>query len=254
MNVPEVYNAICAVMSDIGQTGISKARKNQQQGYNFRGIDDVYNELNALLSKHSLVIVPRILTRDVAERQTQKGGALFYVTVEAEFDLISAKDGSKHTVRTLGEAMDSGDKATNKAMSAAYKYAAMMVFCIPTEGDNDADLTTHDVAPKRQVGVNPKTGMATAHALKKDKGPDNWDAFQSELLECGTVPMLSKLAMGWSTIAERDKWPGSWRELAKEEINKRREVILNGAPDDDVFPGDRTTIKGNSYADSFRAG
>lgn len=251
-DVPAVYAAIRDVMADIGQTGIAKGRKNQQQGYNFRGIDDVYNELNSLLSKHNLVIVPRILTRDVAERQTQKGGALFYVTVEAEFDLISAKDGSKHTVRTLGEAMDSGDKATNKAMSAAYKYAAMMLFCIPTEGDNDADFQTHDVAPKRQVGINPKTGMATAHALKKDTGPDNWDAFQSELLECNSVTMLTKLAMGWSTIAERDKWPANWRELAKEEINKRREIILNGLPDDDSFPGDRPS-NGN-YVSTIQAG
>lgn len=93
--------------------------------------------------------------------------------------------------------------------------------------------------PKRQVGINPKTGMATAHALKKDAGPDNWDAFQSELLECETVTMLTKLAMGWSAISERDKWPASWREAAKEEINKRREVLINGLPDDDVFPGDR---------------
>lgn len=104
---------------------------------------------------------------------------------------------------------------------------------------------------KREVGINPKTGMATANALKKDAGPDNWDAFQSELLECDSVPMLSKLAMGWSTIAERDKWPASWRELASEEINKRRDVVLNGVPDDDVFPGDRPS---NSYTDNYQAG
>jgi hypothetical protein len=47
--------------------------------------------------------------------------------------------------------MDSADKATNKAMSAAYKYAAMQAFCIPTSGDNDADATSHEVAPRRQA-------------------------------------------------------------------------------------------------------
>jgi hypothetical protein len=41
--------------------------------------------------------------------------------------------------------MDSGDKATNKAMSAAYKYAAFQAFSIPTESDNDADASTHVV-------------------------------------------------------------------------------------------------------------
>jgi hypothetical protein len=93
-----------------------------------------------------------MLTRVVEERQSQKGGALFYVTVEAEFDFVSAEDGSKHTVKTFGEAMDRGDKGTNKAMSAAYKYAAFQAFAIPTEGDNDADAHTHEVEAKPKRG------------------------------------------------------------------------------------------------------
>ena len=144
----EIYKAISAVMADIAKEGIAKDRKNEQQGYRFRGIDDVYNALSPILAKHGVVVLPRILSRDVSERQTIKGGALFNVVVEAEFDLISAKDGSKHVIRTYGEAMDSADKATNKAMSAAYKYAAMQAFCIPTEGDHDSENQTHDVAPR----------------------------------------------------------------------------------------------------------
>ena len=145
----KVYQAINAVMLDMSAEGISKSRRNQQQGYQFRGIDDTYNALSSVLSKHGLLMLPRILSRICDERTTKSGGALFYVTVEAEFDLVSAEDGSKHTIRTFGEAMDSADKATNKAMSAAYKYAAMQAFCIPTEGDNDADSTTHDVAARQ---------------------------------------------------------------------------------------------------------
>lgn len=140
-----VFECIAAVSAEIAQTGIAKNRNNAQQGYKFRGIDDVYNALAPLIAKHGLVIIPRILSRVVVERQTQKGGTLFNVTVEAEFDFVSAKDGTKVTARSFGEAMDSADKATNKAMSAAYKYTAFQTFCIPTEGDNDADATTHDV-------------------------------------------------------------------------------------------------------------
>lgn len=143
----KVYQAINAVQAELARAGITKDKRNQQQGYNFRGIDDVYNALSPLLAKHGLCILPRILTRDVQERQTQKGGVLFYVTVEAEFDFVAAEDGSTHVVRTFGEAMDSADKATNKAMSAAYKYAAFQAFAIPTEADNDADSHTHEVAP-----------------------------------------------------------------------------------------------------------
>lgn len=148
--VPAVYAAIAAVMADVAKEGISKDRRNQQQGYSFRGIDEVYNALSPILARHKLCILPRMIARGVSERQTQKGGVLFNVTVEAEFDFVSADDGSHHTIRTFGEAMDSADKATNKAMSAAYKYAAMQAFCIPTEGDNDADGTSHDVAPRLQ--------------------------------------------------------------------------------------------------------
>ena len=137
-----VYECIAAVSHEIGLEGIAKGRKNIQQGYNFRGIDEVYNALAPILAKHKLVILPRILTRECVERTAKSGAAQFFVIVEAEFDLVSAHDGSKHVVRTFGEAQDSGDKATNKAMSAAYKYAAFQTFCIPTEGDNDADSKT----------------------------------------------------------------------------------------------------------------
>jgi hypothetical protein len=140
-----VYQLIASVSAEIAQDGISKSRKNQQQGYSFRGIDDVYNALAPVMAKHGLVILPRILSRELTERSSAKGGALFSVVVEAEFDFVSSHDGSKHTVKTYGEAMDSADKATNKAMSAAYKYAAFQTFCIPTEGDNDADAVTHVV-------------------------------------------------------------------------------------------------------------
>jgi hypothetical protein len=145
----KVYQAINAVQAELSKDGITKSRRNQQQGYNFRGIDDVYNALSPLLAKHGLCILPRVLARDCQERTTQKGGVLFYVTVEAEFDFVCAEDGSKHVVRTFGEAMDSADKATNKAMSAAYKYAAFQAFAIPTESDNDADA--HTPEPVRPI-------------------------------------------------------------------------------------------------------
>ena len=142
----KVYKAISEVSGEM-LAGIAKDRKNQQQGFMFRGIDAVYNALAPALVKHGLLILPRITSRTVTERATKSGGALFYVVVEAEFDFVSTEDGSKHTVKTYGEAMDSGDKATNKAMSIAYKYAAFQAFCIPTEDTAiDADATAHNVA------------------------------------------------------------------------------------------------------------
>ncbi len=147
-----VYKAINAVQAELSKNGITKDRTNTQgSGYKFRGIDDVYNTIAPMLARHGLCILPRVLNRTITERTSQKGGALFYVVVESEFDFVCAEDGSKHTVKTFGEAMDSGDKATNKAMSAAYKYACFQAFSIPTESDNDADAHTYEVKPSAKT-------------------------------------------------------------------------------------------------------
>lgn len=143
-----VYQKIAAVMRSLSLTGISKSRSNAQQNYKFRGIDETLNALSPLLAEQGLIVVPRMLSRTMTERTTQKGQPLFTVVVDAEFDFVSMDDGSRHTAKTFGEAMDTADKATNKAMSVAYKYAAFLTFCIPLEGmAEDADAVTHEVAP-----------------------------------------------------------------------------------------------------------
>lgn len=177
-----VYKAIAAVAGDLAKNGIAKKNENKEQRYKFRGIDDVYNAIAPLLSTHGLVILPRFIERTTTERSTQKGGVLFYSVVRGEFDFIATEDGSCHTIVTYGEAMDSGDKSTNKAMSAAYKYAAFQAFSIPTEGDNDADATTHDVAPpKKQNRLNEVESKDLLEKLKAAAGEirnalhlDNW--------------------------------------------------------------------------------
>lgn len=188
-----VYIAINAVQAALAKTGIAKDSRNTQQNYNFRSIDSVYNVLSPLLAGHGLCILPRMLSRQCVERQTAKGGALFYVTVEAEFDFVSAEDGSKHTVKTFGEAMDSGDKATNKAMSAAYKYAAFQTFAIPTEANEDADAQTHEV-------------MAEADPQKVD------------LIDaCAT---MEQLATYWKSLSPADR-----RLLAQDKERRKTEII-----------------------------
>jgi hypothetical protein len=207
---PAVYQAIAAVMKDMAAEGIGKSRKNQQQNYHFRGIDDVYNALAPILARHQLCMLPRILSREVVERATKSGGALFYTTVEAEFDLVSAVDGSKHTIRTVGEAMDSADKSSNKAMSAAYKYAAMQAFCIPTEGDNDADAHTHEVAPRREQVGGPKMIADQERDLIQALAPAAGKTLQ-EICDAYKVASLKEL-----TAAQGEKLIDRLRQTAHE--------------------------------------
>jgi hypothetical protein len=152
-HTPAVYEAIKGVSAELAKTGIGKDGRNQQQNYSFRGVEQVLNTLSPALVKHGLVVLPRMVSREVVERTTAKGSLQFFVTVGAEFDFVAVADGSKHTVVTYGEAQDTADKATNKAMSAAYKYAAFLAFCIPLHGVlDDADATTGEESVAQSDG------------------------------------------------------------------------------------------------------
>jgi hypothetical protein len=209
-----VYKAINAVQAALARTGISKDRTNTQgSGYKFRGIDDVYNAVAPLLAEHGLCILPRMTDRSCEERQSKSGGALFYTTVKAEFDFVCAADGSRHTVVTYGEAMDSGDKSTNKAMSAAYKYAAFQAFAIPTEGDNDADAHTPEVERRPAAPLVPESRIL------------DWIATVND---CSTGPAIVEVRDAAKKVCEP---LGAVAEYARivEAAKARAEVLNKGA-------------------------
>jgi len=142
----EIFKLLPKVMSEIG--AIAKGRKNEQQGYAFRGIDDVYFAIQPAFVKHGVFCVPEVLEMTREERTTKFGSILTY-TILKVCHTFYASDGSNVKAVTVGEAMDSGDKSANKAMSAAMKYACLEVFAIPTEGDNDTENQTHaQIEPK----------------------------------------------------------------------------------------------------------
>lgn len=141
----KIYGAITDVMAEIGAVG--KNSKNSQQGFMYRGIDAVMNAINPALVKCKVFVAPEVLEQTREERQTSKGGTLIYSICKIRFRFYTT-DGSYVDVVTIGEGMDSGDKATNKAMSIAFKYACFQLFCIPTEEMVDPDGECHEIAPK----------------------------------------------------------------------------------------------------------
>lgn len=147
MTQNNIYMAINAIMQEI--EAIGKNKKNQQQGYSFRGIDDMYNALQPLFKKNAVFITSNVLESKREERQTAKGGVLIYTIAKCQFKFFTT-DGSYIESVLEGEAMDSGDKSTNKAMSTALKYALMQMFLIPTEEKLDTEYDTHEVKPKAE--------------------------------------------------------------------------------------------------------
>ena len=152
-----IYEAISRYMEEIGAVG--KDAVNKQQGFKYRGVDAVMNAINPALVKNHVFIVPEVLEQQRQERTTSKGAVLIYSICRIKYTFY-AEDGSSIEAVTVGEGMDSGDKATNKAMAIAFKYACFQVFCIPTEEMKDPDGETPDA-------VNPQFVPATADQIRK---------------------------------------------------------------------------------------
>lgn len=140
-----IYKAIIKVMQD--GVHVQKARKNPQQGYAFRGIDDFYNAYSPVLAANGIFVVPKVVAQHREERQTKHGGVLIYTILTVDHYFYAA-DGSHVVARTVGEAMDSGDKSSNKSMSAAMKYALIEVFLAPTDEPKDTEYDTPEPAPR----------------------------------------------------------------------------------------------------------
>lgn len=143
ITAPHVYRAITAITAELAPVGIAKRHRNERDDYLYRSIDDVLNRLSPLLPKSRLCVLPRVLERHCLDRLGDADQLLVSVTLRVAFDLVSALDGSRHSVEAFGEALDAGDKATAKAMSSAYKAAMLQTFCVPVAQMAEPDATSY---------------------------------------------------------------------------------------------------------------
>jgi len=192
----EIYSLISACMNDI--EAIGKDSRNTKQGYNFRGIDAVYNALQPVLSKHKVLVVPEVIDQRREDVTNQNGTQLHYSILTVKYTFY-APDGSSVSAVVVGEGMDTGDKASNKAMSVAFKYACFQVFCIPTDEMVDPDSESHEA--KRKAPAAQKKPAA-----KKPAPPD------PEPPEPPTCPICGKPVNG----AIKDK-----KQISPEEVLKK---------------------------------
>lgn len=132
---PSIYQLMALVMRDVRNVG--KDGFNDHQKYSFRGVDDFIGALAQPLRDHGVFMMTEIL-----DFQTSVRGKMNATHMRVAFHFYGPA-GDKVTATTLGEASDTADKASNKAMSAALKYALMQTFMIPVDAgsldDGDRD-------------------------------------------------------------------------------------------------------------------
>jgi hypothetical protein len=202
---PMIFPAMAAVAAEVSP--IAKGQFNSAQKYSFRGIDDVFNSLQPILSKHGIFVVAKILTMTRGERESKSGGLMTVVTMQVAFS-FTASDGSKVTTEASGEGMDSGDKATAKAMSTAMKYALLQTFQIPTAEPKDAENDNPEPAP-------PKRTYPTAAPKPEPKPAQGAEIINPQISEkTGNAIVAGVKALGTFDIEESVVWHGIAKEIA----------------------------------------
>ena len=204
-----IYGLIGQAMRKVGAIG--KDSVNTQQKYKFRGIDAVYNALNPVMSELGLFICPEILEHRREERETQndyngqiKKTVLKYSILTIKYTMY-APDGSNVSCVVVGEGMDSGDKASNKAMSVALKYACFQLFMIPTEEMVDPDQESHDVTSGAKKPPEPKAAKGEQMTKRS-----------AQVTQGATVPQVNTPKTPEQTTPPADPVPPVLAYLAKE--------------------------------------
>ena len=215
MAAPNVYAAISAVTAELARSGIAKTHVNEADDYRYRSIDDLLDRLAPLLAKHRLCVLPRVVERLVTERHDEGDRLLLHVAVRTAFTFTSVDDGSSHLVEAYGEAIDPSDKATAKAMSAAYKSAMIQSFCIPLAGSDDPDRSSYKATSR-------------THAAEPVQG---WEQWARDIEDIVTV-CESEQAIALVQERNRELLKGISRERADlyrqvgEAFAARREALL----------------------------
>jgi len=142
-----VLEALHNVQKSLATSGLAKEGANTFDGYNFSGIDQVYNNLGPLLAEHKLLILPQVLERSEQVYQNAKGTQMVRTVIRVRFVCKSVDCEGEEHIETFGEAADRSDKSTNKAMSAAMKYAMINAFCIPIVPGSVDDADTETPVP-----------------------------------------------------------------------------------------------------------
>ena len=215
---PLIFKLIPKIMEKVWVVG--KSRTNTQQGYKFRGIDDMYNALNSHLSENGVFITSEILSEEREERQTRNNWVLIYSILKVKFTFF-APDGSSVFSIMIWEAMDSGDKSMNKAMSVAYKYALMQIFCIPTEEEKDTEYQTHDIKPKEPVKAPTPTPPVPKKVTPEEQKKLN-DWYAARLKECTEITVLQTL---WTEIYNDRANLGEYFKSLEIEKNKLKTAL-----------------------------
>lgn len=213
VTAPGIHSAILGVMADIGRRGIAKASRNEEQKYNFRGIEAAMNQLAPILREHAITVTVRYSDVQFSARPTKSGGESRFAVVKGLFR-FTAEDQTFVESEYYGEGMDSGDKALTKAQSVAYRTALFQQFIVPTMA---IDPETGEVVLTRGEELQ----EIADSAIQKFNDGNEWGAYE----EIKGIKDNEELLKVWSILRPHSKLRAAMKKLAEAERKGEKKPI-----------------------------
>ena len=173
-----VYQLVARVMGDVQAVGKDGEVTSGPARYKFRGIDAVVKAVGPALRAHGVICSPLVEgyeyhTVEVGSQRSRM--ASVRVTVRYRW---YGPNGDSFDSVSVGEAFDSGDKATAKAMSVAFRTMLLQTLAIPTD-EPDPDSETFERAAT--VVTDPIWLEDVARRLSEALGLAALEAIKSEV-------------------------------------------------------------------------
>lgn len=216
---PTIYDALSRVMAAV--QAVRKDDRNNEQGYNFRGIDAVVNAVGPALREHGVLVTPELLEVGYRDVLTSRGKPSRECTVRVRYR-FSGPAGDHLDVVVPGESMDFGDKGAAKAMSVAFRIALLQALAIPTdEPEHDPDASSYERAERREPSLK-------ARELYEAVG------------EAGTPEALRELFHATNAAGKAGEVTADEARQIKDRITQRGELLAKPEPAPAEQAEDRT--------------
>lgn len=151
--VRSLVKKLCRIMTAVDH--IEKKGRNTIQNYDFARESDITGALREQFAKENVFMLPDVVSFEYTMGQTAKGNAKRLCVLRVKFTLEDGDSGETRSFHGMGEAEDTSDKASNKAITAAVKYGLLKAFLIPTGDDTENDPKPEKAPPPKPKPVEP---------------------------------------------------------------------------------------------------
>lgn len=217
-----IYQKLIEVRKEVPY--LQKESKGYQ--FNYTGSSLVLGSLKAKMDELGLLLIPRVLSKEVSEHETQKGSKEYFTELNMEFTWVNAENPEETIVCPwYGQGLDNGERGVGKAMTYSEKYFMLKFFNIATDKDDPDSFQKKmdsEPAPQKPKTTPPKQDKPTPQAA-----PISQKALAALHAKAKDLNLTHEELSAW---AQRDYGVASLKELTDPQSREFYKVLDKSKP------------------------